>query len=51
MYNLWWVSITNAFKSFGHGNLTAKHCCFGCSRPSDADEIKLFEKDDQATKH
>ena len=24
---------------------------FGCSRSPDVDEIKMFDKDDQATKH
>ena len=39
------------FESFGHDELTAKHCYFRCSRPSDVDGIKIFDKDDQATKH
>ena len=38
-------------KSFGHDELTAKHCYFRCSRPPDVDGIKIFDKDDQATKH
>ena len=39
------------FESFGHDELTAKHCYFRCSRPPDVDGIKIFDKDDQATKH
>ena len=39
------------FESFGHDELTAKRCYFRCSRPPDVDEIKIFDKDDQATKH
>ena len=39
------------FESFGHDNLTAKHCYFRCSRPPDVDGIKIFDKDDQAAKH
>ena len=31
-------------------DLTAKHCYFRCSRP-DVDGIKIFDSDDQATKH
>ena len=38
-------------ESFGHDELTAKHCYFRCSRPPDVDGIKTFDKDDQATKH
>ena len=38
-------------ESFGHDELTAKHCYFRCLRPSDADGIKIFDKDDQAAKH
>ena len=38
------------FESFGH-ELTAKHCYFRCSRPPDVNGIKIFDKDDQATKH
>ena len=38
-------------ESFGHDELTAKHCYFRCSRPPDVDGIKIFEKDDQAAKH
>ena len=37
--------------SFGHDELTAKHCYFRCSRPPDVDGIKIFDKDDQAAKH
>ena len=39
------------FKSFGHNELTAKHCYFRCPRPPDVDGIKIFDEDDQATKH
>ena len=39
------------FESFGHDELTAKHCYFRCSRPPDVDGIKIFDKDDQAAKH
>ena len=39
------------FESFGHDELTAKHGYFRCSRPSDVNVIKIFDKDDQATKH
>ena len=39
------------FKSFGHDELTAKHCYFRCSRPPDVDGIKFFYKSDQAAKH
>ena len=38
------------FESFGLDELTAKHCYFRCSRPPDVDGIKMFDKDDQATK-
>ena len=38
-------------ESFGHDELTAKHCHFRCSRPPDVDVIKIFDKDDQAAKH
>ena len=34
-----------------HHDLIAKHCYFGCLRSPDVDEIKIFDKDDQATKH
>ena len=27
------------FESFGHDELTAKHCYFRCSRPPDVDEM------------
>ena len=37
-------------ESFGHDELTAKHCYFRCSRPPDVDGIKIFDKDDQAAK-
>ena len=41
------------FESFGHDELTAKHCYFRCSRPPDidVDGIKIFDKDDQVAKH
>ena len=35
------------FESFGHDELTAKHCYFRCSRPPDVDGIKIFDKDNQ----
>ena len=38
-------------ESFGHNELTAKHCYFRCSRPPDVDGNKIFDKDDQVTKH
>ena len=38
-------------ESFGHDELTAKHCYLRCSRLPDVDGIKIFHKDDQATKH
>ena len=38
-------------ESFGHDELTAKHCYFRCSRPPDVDGIKIFDIDDQAAKH
>ena len=38
-------------ESFGHDELTAKHCYFRCSRPPDVDGIKIFDNDDQAAKH
>ena len=41
----------NRFENFGHYDLTAKHCYFRYSRPPDVDGIKIFDKDDQATKH
>ena len=39
------------FESFGHDELTAKHCHFRCSRPPDVDVIKSFDKNDQVTKY
>ena len=33
------------FKNFGYDELTAKNCCFRCSRPPDVDRITLFDKD------
>ena len=38
-------------ESFGHDELTTKHCYFRCSRSPDVDGIKIFDKDDQAAKH
>ena len=38
------------FESFGHDELTAKHCYFRCSWPPDVDGIKIFDKDDQVTR-
>ena len=35
------------FESFGHDDLTEKHCYFWCSRPPDVDGIKHFDEDDQ----
>ena len=35
------------FESFGHDELTEKHCYFRCSRPPDVDGIKSFDKDDR----
>ena len=40
----------NNFKSFGHDNLTIKHCYFRCSRPPGVDMIKNFNKDNQVAK-
>ena len=37
-------------ESFGHDELTAKHCYFRCLRPPNVDGIKIFDKDDQAAK-
>ena len=31
------------FESFGHDELTAKHCYFRFSRPPDVDGIKIFD--------
>ena len=31
-------------ESFGHDELTAKHCYFRCSRPPDVDGIKFLIK-------
>ena len=41
----------DSFENFGHDELTAKHCYFRSSRSPDVDGIKIFDKDDQATKH
>ena len=38
-------------ESFGHDELTAKHCYFRCLRPPDVNGIKIFDKEDQAAKH
>ena len=38
------------FETFDHDELTEKHCYFRL-RPPDVDWIKIFAKDDQATKH
>ena len=43
--------VFNRYKSFGHDNLTANHCYFRFSRPSDVEGIKIFDKKDQAAKH
>ena len=32
------------FESFGHDELTSKHCYFRCSRPPDVDGIKILIK-------
>ena len=45
------ASCFDTFKSFSHHDLTTKHGYFGCSRLSDVDGIKIFDKDDQAAKH
>ena len=34
----------DSLESFGHDELTAKHCYFRCSRPPDVDGIKIFDK-------
>ena len=34
------------FESFGHDELTAKHCFFRRSRPLDVNGIKISDKDD-----
>ena len=39
------------FESFGYDELAAKHCYFRCSRSPDVGGIKMFDKDDQGTKH
>ena len=49
-----WVARASAFdtfKNFDHNDLTAKHCYYRRSRPSDVDGIKTFYKDDQAAVH
>ena len=33
----------NRLESFGHDELTTKHCYFRCSRPPDVDGIKIFD--------
>ena len=42
---------SDRFESFGHDELTAKHCYFRYSRPPDVDGIKIFDKDEQSAKH
>ena len=37
-------------ESLDHDESTARHCYFRCARPPDVDGIKIFDKDDQATK-
>ena len=34
----------DSVESFGHDELTAKHCYFRCSRPPDVDGIKILIK-------
>ena len=48
-----WPPAFDRIKSFDHHDLTAKLVAllFGCSRSPDVDEIKIFDKDDQAAKH
>ena len=41
----------DSIKNFGYEDFTAKHCYFRCSKPPDVDDIKIFDKDDQAAKH
>ena len=42
--------IFDRFNSFGHDELTAQHCYFGCSSLlHDADGIKIFDGDDLTT--
>ena len=41
----------DGLESFDHDEIIVKHCYFRCSRPPDADMIKIFDKDDQAAKH
>ena len=41
----------DSFESFGHDEVTAKHCYFRCSRSPDVDGIKIFDEDNQAAKH
>ena len=38
-------------ESFNHDEFITKHCYFRYSRPPDVDGNKIFDKDDQATKH
>ena len=40
----------DTLESFGHDELTVKHCYFRWSRLPDVDGIKIFDKDDQAAK-
>ena len=41
-----WPPAFDRFKCFGHNVLTFRY-----SRPRDVDGIKIFDKDDQASKH
>ena len=41
-----WPPAFDRFKSFGHNDLTFRY-----SRPPDVDGIKIFNKDDHASKH
>ena len=50
MYEFFAVLMPPGFdrlESFGHDELTAKHCYFRYSRPPDVDGIKIFDIDDQ----
>ena len=40
-----------SFESFGYEDLTEKLYNVRCPRLPDVDVIKIFDKDDQATKH
>ena len=39
------------YKSFGHNDLTVKHCYFRYSRPPNAKGIKISDKGDQTAKY